>query len=169
MRRMRTLEISFTLVVFRIGSMSRSFVYPFVLPFLGIRLSNADLLYDDRQVIYHYIQRDLDNCASKLAREAKIHPEDWRVLAGIAGCTGDEQYQETELSTPLWEPGSFYAAATKDTSMQRSYYGTHLGDLLIALGEVVEDYRAGRMPGMVGEKITRVVDIPEIIYRSAVV
>lgn len=123
--------------------------------------------FADSQVIYHYIQRDLDNCASKLARESQIHPADWRVVAGVAGCTGDEQYQSHEVMTPLFEPGSFYAAATKDTTMAKSYYGTHLPDLLGALREIVQEYREGRMANL-GPPVTRVEEIPDILYQKGV-
>lgn len=170
MKLMRMRVISSTLGVFLTGFMNRSYVFSsrfLCSRFLESFEFNTEGMTDDSQVIYHYIQRDLDNCASKLARERQIHPADWRVLAGAAGCTGDEQYQSTEVMTPLFEPGSFYAAATKDTTMARSYYGTHLPDLLFALGEIVGEYGEGRMANL-GPPVTRVEDIPDILYKKGV-
>lgn len=93
----------------------------------------------DEQIVFHYIQRDLANCVEKLEREKKINPSDWRVAGGIAACKGDEQYHSSIDQRPsLFEPGSFYAAATVDRSMQESYYGTYLPSLLSALLEIVE-------------------------------
>lgn len=111
-------------------------------------------------MVHHYIQRDLDNCIDKLNQERKIHPDDWRVIAGVAGCKGDEQYQPNLEMSPLWETGSFYAAATVDRSVQKSWFGRNMGALLSAMGRKVgEGGELKELKIVLVEEVPRMVDL----------
>ena len=76
----------------------------------------------------------------------------------MAACKGDEQYAPSIEDRPsLFEPGSFYAAATVDRSMQDSYYGRYLPSLLRALLEIIDEFAEH---GREGEGIIKVMEVP---------
>lgn len=117
-------------------------------------------------MVFHYVQRDLDNCLNKLSREEKINPGDWRVLLGEAGCLGDEMHQKSFESPPMWETGSFYAGSIIDTSVMDSYYGRYLKHLLKALRIIQGEYTVdsvGQLPITMIDFVTCRFESPPLV------
>ncbi|GAA6034730.1 hypothetical protein JCM8097_001142 [Rhodosporidiobolus ruineniae] len=83
-------------------------------------------------VMYHYVERDLDNCLAKLARAQKVRKGGWRDQAGEEGCKNYELYQPNADWVPVHEEDSFYGGAVKDMTMADSWYGQYLPALIRA-------------------------------------
>ncbi|BGP20243.1 hypothetical protein JCM10213_008952 [Rhodosporidiobolus nylandii] len=81
-------------------------------------------------VMYHYVERDLDNCLAKLARAKVARKGGWRDKAGEAGCRSYELYQPSSDPVPMHERDSLYGAALLDHSMSDSWYGRFLPPLI---------------------------------------
>lgn len=56
---------------------------------------------------YHYVQRDLSNCLTKLARASVVRKGGWRDTAGEEGCKDYEMYQDKDGSKEIFETNSF--------------------------------------------------------------
>ncbi|KAM0753574.1 hypothetical protein T439DRAFT_353361 [Meredithblackwellia eburnea MCA 4105] len=84
-------------------------------------------------VIYHYVQRDLEDCYQKFRDRVRMAPTSWRVSAGSKGCLRDDIYQPS-LRT-YEEAESFYGGSVVDESVKASYYGRFMSRLLVALDQ----------------------------------
>ncbi|GAA6008363.1 hypothetical protein JCM10207_000101 [Rhodosporidiobolus poonsookiae] len=83
-------------------------------------------------IMWHFVERDLDNCLAKLARASVVRKGGWRDQAGENGCKSYELYQPDEEWKPVFERDSFYGAAVKDNTMADSWYGQNLPSLIRA-------------------------------------
>ncbi|GAA5917793.1 hypothetical protein JCM6882_004546 [Rhodosporidiobolus microsporus] len=83
-------------------------------------------------LMYHFVERDLDNCLEKLRRVSVVRKGGWRHTAGEEGCRSYEMYQANDQWVPVHEKDSFYGGAVKDVMMSDSWYGQHLPSLIRA-------------------------------------
>ncbi|GAA5877313.1 hypothetical protein JCM3774_001634 [Rhodotorula dairenensis] len=83
-------------------------------------------------VMYHYVERDLEDCLRKLQVAQKLRKGGWRDKAGVAGCKDYDVYQESDDWVPLHEKDSFYGGAVRDRSMADSWFGLYLPSLISA-------------------------------------
>ncbi|GAA6020594.1 hypothetical protein JCM10207_008679 [Rhodosporidiobolus poonsookiae] len=83
-------------------------------------------------VMYHFVERDLDNCLAKLARARIVRKGGWRDQAGAEGCKGYEMYQPDGEWVPVHNRDSFYGGAITDLTMADSWYGQNLPSLIHA-------------------------------------
>ncbi|GAA6008038.1 hypothetical protein JCM10207_007006 [Rhodosporidiobolus poonsookiae] len=81
-------------------------------------------------VMYHYQERDLDNCLEKFARVAAVQKDSWRAQAGGKACTGAEMYSDDESFPELRQQHDFYVTAVPDYTMSNSWYGRHIPVLI---------------------------------------
>ncbi|GAA5850435.1 hypothetical protein JCM9279_001415 [Rhodotorula babjevae] len=77
-------------------------------------------------VMYHYVERDLENCLDKLETAQKGRKGGRRVQAGDASCKSPDLYQADDERGK----GGYYAGAVEDVTMARSWYGQHLPGLI---------------------------------------
>ncbi|TKA54511.1 hypothetical protein B0A53_03204 [Rhodotorula sp. CCFEE 5036] len=87
-------------------------------------------------VMFHYVERDLEDCLRKLQVAQKLRKGGWRDKAGVAGCKDYDVYQESDEWVPLHEKDSFYGGAVRDRSIADSWFGLYL-PLLISASEQV--------------------------------
>ncbi|GAA5863552.1 hypothetical protein JCM8547_007283 [Rhodosporidiobolus lusitaniae] len=83
-------------------------------------------------VMYHYVERDLENCFAKLRRAKEVRKGGWRDKAGEDGCKNYELYQPNVNWVPMHEKDSLYGGAMRDFTMSDSWYGQHLPSLIRA-------------------------------------
>ncbi|BGP43531.1 hypothetical protein JCM10449v2_007566 [Rhodotorula kratochvilovae] len=103
-------------------------------------------------VMYHYVERDLDNCLDKLRNAQKVRKGGWRDQAGEEGCKSYELYQPNDDWVPMHEKGGFYGGAVKDLTMVNSWYGQHLPGLIqlsLERAEAIVKAKATREPELV--------------------
>ncbi|GAA5985625.1 hypothetical protein JCM10908_007047 [Rhodotorula pacifica] len=90
-------------------------------------------------VMYHYVERDLEDCLRKLRVAQKLRKGGWRDKAGAAGCKDYDVYQESEEWVPLHEKDSFYGGAVRDRSMADSWFGLYLPPLISASEQLARE------------------------------
>ncbi|GAA5982890.1 hypothetical protein JCM11641_002618 [Rhodosporidiobolus odoratus] len=83
-------------------------------------------------VMWHYVERDLENCLAKLRRASVVRKGGWRDKAGEEGCKSYELYQPDDEWVAIHEKDSFYGGAVKDLTMANSWYGQFLPTLISA-------------------------------------
>ncbi|GAA5908535.1 hypothetical protein JCM8208_002657 [Rhodotorula glutinis] len=116
-------------------------------------------------VMYHYVERDLENCLDKLKNAQKVRKGGWRDQAGEAGCKSFELYQPDDEWVPMHEKGGFYGGAVKDMTMSNSWYGQHLpgliklvlarADQIVAEGNVRQPKLVDPHPALVAEWVRK--------------
>lgn len=116
-------------------------------------------------VMYHYVERDLENCLDKLRNAQKVRKGGWRDQAGEEGCKSFELYQSNDDWVPMHEKGGFYGGAVKDMTMSNSWYGQHLpgliklalarADAMVAKGELRQPVLVDPHPALVAEWVRR--------------
>ncbi|POY75493.1 hypothetical protein BMF94_1395 [Rhodotorula taiwanensis] len=86
-------------------------------------------------VLYHYVERDLQDCYSKLRVAHKLRKG------------GYDVYEDPDSHTPIYDQDGFYGAATTDRTMADSWFGRFLPPLLAALrARERDDVEARRGP-----------------------
>ncbi|GAA5824569.1 hypothetical protein JCM3770_000549 [Rhodotorula araucariae] len=133
---------------------------------LELGAANPGTLYKGQQpvrvfeplVMYHYIERDLDNCLEKIHNEQKLGTGSWRVQGGEKGCSSFVLYQPDDW-VPLTKKEDFYSVAVKDLTMSNSWYGQHLpgliklaharANLMVAANGTREPHRVDAHPALV--------------------
>ncbi|GAA5985550.1 hypothetical protein JCM10908_007021 [Rhodotorula pacifica] len=83
-------------------------------------------------VLYHYVERALQDCLRKLRVAQTLRKGGWRDQAGPEGCKRDELYYDPSNELMLHEQNTFYAASTQDRTIADSWYGQHLPALIVA-------------------------------------
>ncbi|GAA5850432.1 hypothetical protein JCM9279_001414 [Rhodotorula babjevae] len=112
-------------------------------------------------VMYHYVERDLENCLDKLKNAQKVRKGGWRDQAGEKGCKSFELYQPNDDWVPMHEKGGFYGGAVKDMTMANSWYGQHIpgliklalerADQIVAAGSVKQPELVDPHPALVAQ------------------
>ncbi|GAA5969781.1 hypothetical protein JCM8115_001843 [Rhodotorula mucilaginosa] len=87
-------------------------------------------------VLYHYVQRDLQDCYRKLKVAQKLRKGGWRDKAGSEGCTSYVVYEAEGSSKGIHDQNGFFGAALRDVSMAESWFGRYLPLLIVAAKEV---------------------------------
>ncbi|KWU45527.1 hypothetical protein RHOSPDRAFT_32830 [Rhodotorula sp. JG-1b] len=87
-------------------------------------------------VLYHYVQRDLQDCYRKLKVAQKLRKGGWRDKAGSEGCTSYVVYEAEGSSRGIHDQNGFFGAALRDVSMAESWFGRYLPLLIVAVKEV---------------------------------
>ncbi|BGP58255.1 hypothetical protein JCM8202v2_005916 [Rhodotorula sphaerocarpa] len=93
-------------------------------------------------VLYHYEERDLEDCYRKLKVAQKLRKGGWRDKAGSEGCKKFDVYQSTDEWVPLIDGNSFYGGANRDLSMAESWFGRHLPALIAAAEKLAQEMAA---------------------------
>ncbi|GAA5871596.1 hypothetical protein JCM3774_006307 [Rhodotorula dairenensis] len=85
-------------------------------------------------ILYHYVQRDLQDCYRKLKVAQKLRKGGWRDKAGSEGCTSYVVNEVTDSQKPIHDQNGFFGASLQDFGMAESWFGRYL-PLLISMAK----------------------------------